>query len=160
MRLECFIRLHTVNMDFTLWAPVIDKHAYTCIISQLIDDASVCPVWPVCVLLFTVKKQLHKWFFFLSPSLTLSHVNTERFLFVSVCGGQVSAGWSGVTVKNRCGHVCCFRISCRSLSIYCMPFQFQPVSAVAGQKIKPFDLQDPVIVCLQERYVEVPSKIW
>lgn len=72
-------------------------------------------------------------FSFTITQLTISHVNTVRFLFVSVCGGQVSAGWSGVTVKNRCGHACCFRISCRSLSTYCMSFQFQPISAVARQ---------------------------
>lgn len=57
-------------------------HTHTCIISLLIDDTSVCPVWLVCVLLFTVNKQLHKCFFF------LSHVNTDIFLFVSVCGGK------------------------------------------------------------------------
>lgn len=94
----------------------------------------VSPVWLVCVLLFTVMKQLHNCFFFSFPitELTISHVNTERFLFVSVCGGQVLAGWSCVTVKNRCGHACCFRISARSLSTYCISFQFQPISAVAG----------------------------
>lgn len=82
--------LHTMNMYFTLWAPVIDKLTHTCIISLLIDDTSVYPVWPVCVLLFTVNKQLHKCFF-LSPSQNLHYLmSTLRDFYLCLFVGGKS----------------------------------------------------------------------
>lgn len=56
-------------------------HTHTCIISLLIDDTSVCPVWLVCVLLFTVNKQLHKCFFCLSPSQNLHYLMSTLIYF-------------------------------------------------------------------------------
>lgn len=64
-------------------------------ISLLIDDTSVCPVWPVCVLLFTVNKQLHKCFFFLSPSQNLHYLMStlrDFYLWLFVGGKSQLVG--------------------------------------------------------------------
>ncbi len=50
----------------------------------------VCPVWPVCVLLFTVNKQLHKCFF-LSPSQNLHYLmSTLRYFYLCLFVGSKS----------------------------------------------------------------------
>ncbi len=120
---------------------------------SVLFDRFVCYCWQ------SISNYTSVFFSFTITELTLSHVNTERFLFVTVCGEQVSAGWSGVTVKNRCGHACCFRIRCRSLSTYCMSFQFQPISAVAGQiKDQALRSSESCDCLLQERHVEVGQR--